>query len=182
MHPLMRTLPREPVRVGIALGSNLGDRISHLRQAATALQALHPPGQPFLTSRIYHTEPRFCPEDSPTFLNAVIEMAWNASAEELHTHTLCMEQALGRHHSGPRNGPREIDIDILYVGNQSIRTATLVVPHPRIRERRFVLHPLADIRPDLILPDGPLSIRDILGQLSTDEPIPSLYPETLFLP
>jgi 2-amino-4-hydroxy-6-hydroxymethyldihydropteridine diphosphokinase len=182
MHPIIHASPRETVRVGIALGSNLGNRISHLRQAATALQAIHPPGQPFLASRIYHTEPRFCPADSPTFLNAVVEMAWNADAEELHTHTLRMEQALGRHHGGIRNGPREIDIDILYVGKESVRTSTLVVPHPRIHERRFVLHPLADIRPDLILPGETLSIRDILGQLSTKEPIPSVYPETLILP
>lgn len=177
-HPPLKS---ESVRTGIALGSNLGDRVAHLRRAVDELRAIHTQGRPFLISPVYQTEPRFCPPDSPPFLNAVVEIAWTGTAEDLLRHTLRIESALGRRHGGPRNAPREIDIDILYLGDQLVRTPSLELPHPRLLERRFVLHPLSDIRPDLILPGRPHPIAEELRLLVTDEPSPAVLPEPLIL-
>jgi 2-amino-4-hydroxy-6-hydroxymethyldihydropteridine diphosphokinase len=168
-----------PQRTGIALGSNLGDRSHHLRLAAQALRELHTPGEPFLTSPIYQTEPRLCPPGSPPFLNAVIELAWSGTAADLHQLTQAIESSLGRTRTGARNTPRVIDIDLLYVGDQAIQTPTLELPHPRIGERRFVLEPLATIRPDLVLPGSSLPLIQHLQLLVSDEPPLSRIADTL---
>jgi 2-amino-4-hydroxy-6-hydroxymethyldihydropteridine diphosphokinase len=157
-------------RAGIALGSNLGDRAAHLRKAIRALQQIARPGQAFLTARIYHTEPRFCPPGSPEFLNTVIEFDFQGTALALLEETQAMEVLLGRIRGTERNAPRVIDIDLLYFGNQTLLTPQLILPHPRIAERRFVLQPLADIRPDLILPGQMSSIAALLAELRSDEP------------
>jgi 2-amino-4-hydroxy-6-hydroxymethyldihydropteridine diphosphokinase len=159
-----------PQRTGIALGSNLGDRTHHLRLAVSALRALHTPGEPFLTSPVYQTQPRFCPPGSPEFLNAVVEMAWSGTPGDLHRETLAIEAALGRTPSGPRNAARVIDIDLLYIGDLTMQSATLELPHPRIAERRFVLEPLSAIRPDLVLPGANQSVSRLLAELVSDEP------------
>lgn len=157
-------------RAGIALGSNLGDRAAHLRKAIHALQQIASPGQAFLTARIYHTEPRFCPPGSPEFLNTVIEFDFQGTAHALLEKTQAMEILLGRTRGPERNAPRVIDIDLLYFGNQSLSSPQLILPHPRIAERRFVLQPLADIRPDLILPGLTLTAARLLAELNSDEP------------
>ena len=159
-----------PLRTGIALGSNLGDRIHHLRLAVRALKDLHTPGEPFLSSPVYQTQPRFCPPGSPEFLNAVVEMAWSGTPEDLHRETLAIESALGRAPSGPRNAARVIDIDLLYMGDLTVHTATLELPHPRIAQRRFVLDPLSDIRPDLALPGSGRTVSRLLAEFVSDEP------------
>jgi 2-amino-4-hydroxy-6-hydroxymethyldihydropteridine diphosphokinase len=159
-----------PHRTGIALGSNLGDRTRHLQLAVRALLDLHAPGEPFLASPIYQTEPRFCPPDSPPFFNAVIELAWSGTAAELHRKSQAIETSLGRTRNDLRNAPRVIDIDLLYVGEQITNTPTLDLPHPRIGERRFVLEPLAAIRPDLILPGSILPLTELLRLFASDEP------------
>lgn len=156
-------------RTGIALGSNLGHRILHLRRAVLALRELHTPGEPFLLSPIYRTEPRFCPPGSPEFLNAVVEFAWSGTAEDLLGKTRSIEFSMGRIRDGQRNAPRTIDIDLLYVGSETVNTADLELPHPRIIARRFVLEPLAAIRPDLVLPGTDSSIRDLLHSFRSDE-------------
>jgi 2-amino-4-hydroxy-6-hydroxymethyldihydropteridine diphosphokinase len=157
-------------RAGIALGSNLGDRAAHLRKAIRALQQIASQGKAFLTARIYHTEPRFCPPGSPEFLNTVIEFDFQSTALALLEETQAMEVLLGRIRGTERNAPRVIDIDLLYFGNQTLLTPQLILPHPRIAERRFVLQPLADIRPDLILPGQMSSIAALLAELRSDEP------------
>lgn len=164
-------IPAKPVRrAGIALGSNLGDRMGNLNAAAAALHALHEVGEPFLTARIYQTEPRHCPPGSPRFLNTVIEMAVACGALELLEKTREIEHRLGREPSTERNAPRPIDIDLLYLEMEIIDHPSLTLPHPRIGERRFVLEPLADIRPDLILPGSPASVQETLDSLKSDEP------------
>lgn len=157
-------------RAGIALGSNLGDRLANLLAAAEALHAFHTPGEPFLTARIYQTEPRFCPPGSPRFLNTVIEMAFTGDAMELLARTRDIERRLGREPSTERNAPRPIDIDLLYLGEETVDDPSLILPHPRIGERRFVLEPLFDIRPELMLPGWRASIQETLDSLNTDEP------------
>ena len=157
-------------RAGIALGSNLGDRAANLRAAMDSLKTIAPPGEAFLCAKIYQTEPRFCPPGSPEFLNTVVEIAFDGSAADLLEETQAMEIRLGRIRGTERNAPRVIDIDLLYFGNETIDHPKLTLPHPRIGERRFVLQPLADIRPEMILPGGTRSIAQMLEQLVTDEP------------
>jgi 2-amino-4-hydroxy-6-hydroxymethyldihydropteridine diphosphokinase len=157
-------------RVGIALGSNLGDRLANLQAAREALREINTLGATFLQAATYQTEPLHCPPDSPFFYNSVVDLAYEGTPFELLGLTQSIEIKLGRivHHQ--RNAPRIIDVDLLYFGDQIIDTETLVLPHPRIAERRFVLQPLADIRPDLILPGSTRSISRLLETLSSQEP------------
>jgi 2-amino-4-hydroxy-6-hydroxymethyldihydropteridine diphosphokinase len=155
-------------RAGIALGSNLGDRASNLRQALSMLREIHTPGEPLLAAPVYQTEPQLCPPGSPVFLNTVVEIGFEGGADELLELTRAMEIRLGRVPATERNAPRVIDIDILYLGETRVENANLVLPHPRIAERRFVLQPLADIRPDLILPGQSHSVTRLLEALDAD--------------
>lgn len=157
-------------RVGIALGSNLGDRLANLRAARTLLVRLAPPGAAFLQAPIYQTAPVHCPPDSPDFYNTVVEIEFDGTPAELLTHTRQIEAALGRVGTAVRNAPRVIDVDLLYVGAEVVASEALELPHPRLALRRFVLQPLADIRPELQLPGEATSIAEHLRQLADDEP------------
>ncbi|MBC8127070.1 MAG: 2-amino-4-hydroxy-6-hydroxymethyldihydropteridine diphosphokinase [Gloeobacteraceae cyanobacterium ES-bin-144] len=154
---------------GIALGSNLGDRLAHLQNAITCLRNIATVGQPILIAPIYQTEPRFCPPGSPDFLNTVIEIQFHGSALDLLEKTQNIERNLGRAPNPERNAPRIIDIDLLYFGDECMHHESLILPHPRICERRFVLQPLADIRPHLILPGHSHTIAAALQTIITDE-------------
>jgi 2-amino-4-hydroxy-6-hydroxymethyldihydropteridine diphosphokinase len=156
-------------RAGIALGSNLGDRLANLRAAIGILREIATPGEPFLTAPIYQTAPRFCPPDSPDFYNTVIEMDFAGSAAGLLEQAQAAELKLGRVRGSERNAPRTIDIDLLYVGDGRLVSGALDLPHPRIGERRFVLQPLADIRPDLVLPGQRQTIAEMLANLESEE-------------
>ena len=136
-------------RAAIALGSNLGDRTANLAAATAALRALATPGAPFLTASFHDTAPQDCPADSPRFLNTVIELDYPGNDPlTLLSETQNIERTLGREPNTVRNAPRVIDIDILLFGEVSLKHPTLELPHPRIRERPFVLLPLREIRPD----------------------------------
>ncbi len=139
-------------RVGIALGSNLGDRLANLEAARQSLAEISTPAEPFLAASTYQTEPLLCPPGSPQFCNSVVEISFDGDPFELLELTQAIEKKLGRTAVPERNAPRIIDVDLLYFGDEIIDTEDLVLPHPRIGERRFVLEPLAEIRPDLILP------------------------------
>lgn len=161
------------MRVGIALGSNIGDRLNYLRVARSHLFALHEDGGPFLCSRVYETEPDDCPPESPLFLNATIEMASSLPALDLLAELQRIEQSLGRPHEHGFHAPRTIDLDILYFDNLAFKLPDLELPHPRIAERAFVLRPLADVCPDRILPGFTTSVRHLLEKIPTrDLPIP----------
>jgi 2-amino-4-hydroxy-6-hydroxymethyldihydropteridine diphosphokinase len=157
------------VRVGIALGSNLGDRAANLRAAADLLAALCPPDEPVHTAPFYQSQPRLCPPGSPEFLNTVIEIGVEGDARTLMEKTQAMEIRLGRLRATERNAPRVIDIDLLYFGDEVIDEGDLVIPHPGIRERRFVLQPLADIRPELVLPGCGENVAGMLARLGETE-------------
>lgn len=157
-------------RVGIALGSNLGDRSANLQAARDSLRAISTPGEQFLAASTYRTEPVFCPPGSPFFHNSVVEIAWQGDPFALLETTRSIEKKLGRAGSPERNAPRIIDVDLLYFGDQIIDTEALTIPHPRLGERRFVLQPLAEIRPGLILPGRTHSIATLLDSLTSDEP------------
>jgi 2-amino-4-hydroxy-6-hydroxymethyldihydropteridine diphosphokinase len=134
------------------------------------LHALHGSGGAFLTAWLYQTEPRHCPPGSPRFLNTVIEMAVGYGAFDLLEKTRNIEIMLGRAPAAERNAPRPIDIDLLYLADEVIDHPLLALPHPRIAERRFVLEPLADIRPELVLPGWHAPVKETLDSLESDEP------------
>ncbi len=157
-------------RVGIALGSNLGDRLANLRAARARLVCLARPGGAFLQAPIYQTAPVHCPPDSPDFYNTVVEIEFDGTPDELLAQARQIEAALGRVGTAARNAPRVIDVDLLYFGAEEVATEALVLPHPRLALRRFVLQPLADIRPELRLPGDATSIAEHLRQLASDEP------------
>ena len=161
-------------RVGIALGSNLGDRIANLRTARDLLRNLSPEGVHFEQAPIYQSEPVNCPEGSPDFFNTVIELDYIGKPAELLEDTQGIELHLGRQPGNPPNAPRIIDIDILYYDECVIDAGILVIPHPRMVDRRFVLQPLADIRPLLTLPGDPITIREHLQHLDSGETEPVL--------
>ncbi len=134
-------------RVAIALGSNLGDRHANIAAAIAALRKIASPSEPFSTASLHDTAPQNCPPDSPRFLNTVIEMTYPGNDPlELLDRTQSLEQALGRRPQPVRNAPRLIDIDILIFGETELTHPRLVLPHPRIHERPFVLLPLREIR------------------------------------
>ncbi|GAA5482276.1 2-amino-4-hydroxy-6-hydroxymethyldihydropteridine diphosphokinase [Haloferula sargassicola] len=154
-------------RAGIALGSNLGDRLAHLRAARDFFREMA--GGVLIQASIYQTTPVACPEGSPDFLNTVIEFDFAGSPQDLLAAAMEIERRLGRIRS-EKHGPRTLDADLLYLGDLVVSEPELELPHPRLTQRRFVLEPLAEIRPDLRLPGDPLSIAGHLQHLDTTAP------------
>lgn len=129
----------------LGLGSNVGDR---QRNLAAARRLLGTHGAVVLReSRVRETEP-FGVTDQPRFLNQVIEVEWPGSPRELLAAAKAIEQTVGRRPTY-RWGPREIDVDILLFGDETVDEPDLVIPHPGLSEREFVREPLAELRPDL---------------------------------
>lgn len=157
------------VRAGVAMGSNLGDSLGILREACRRLKELAAADAEFRTSLIYRSAPQDCPPGSPDFLNAVIEMEYEGSAAGLLARTQAIEASMGRERGTQRNAPRVIDLDLLYVGEEQCRSGDLELPHPRIAERRFVLQPLVDIRPHMILPGEVVTVAEQLAMLPHEE-------------
>jgi 2-amino-4-hydroxy-6-hydroxymethyldihydropteridine diphosphokinase len=145
-----------PVRAFLALGSNLGDRLNHLRRAAASLHR-EKGVRVVRSSRVYETAPVGPPQ--PDYLNAVIEVETTLSPRELLRACLDVEQAMGRVRA-ERWGPRVVDVDVLTFDDERIDEPDLVVPHPRMHERAFVLVPLLELTEDPMLPGG-LRVRDL---------------------
>jgi 2-amino-4-hydroxy-6-hydroxymethyldihydropteridine diphosphokinase len=139
------------VRSFLALGSNLGDRLANL-QRATDLLGAAPGIRVRGSSRVWETDPVGGP-DQPDYLNAVVELDTDLSPHELLSAAAGVEHALGRVRD-VRWGPRTIDVDILLMGALAVDDDNLVVPHPRMTERSFVILPLLELEPDPVLPDG----------------------------
>jgi 2-amino-4-hydroxy-6-hydroxymethyldihydropteridine diphosphokinase len=144
--------------VYLSLGSNIGDREGHLRSAIEKLNANDV--RVLRVSPIYETEPVDV-TDQRWFLNLVVEAGTELFPLQLLARTAKIERALGRVRTTPK-GPRTIDIDILLYGTSRVSTPKLVIPHPRMAERRFVLAPLADLAPDLRHPVSGKSVREML--------------------
>ena len=166
------------MRAGIALGSNLGDRLAHLRSGRDEVLRITNASPPLLSSRVYETEPVGSGPEAAAFLNAVIEIEFAGQAIDLLEGLQQIEARHGRPSKRPRNAPRTLDLDILYLGNLVLSNEEVVIPHPRLHLRRFVLTPLADIRPDLTLPGQQLNIADLLATLR-DPAAVALWPEEL---
>jgi 2-amino-4-hydroxy-6-hydroxymethyldihydropteridine diphosphokinase len=145
--------------VYLGLGSNIGDREVHLREAIAKLDAADV--RVTRVSPVYETEPVDYTEQR-WFLNQVVEAETRLFPKMLLSRIARIERELGRVRTVPK-GPRVIDIDILIYGKAVVRTATLEVPHPRMGERRFVLAPLADLAPELLHPVTQRSIRRMLA-------------------
>ena len=167
MTQMVEERPFKPVKestiVYIGLGANLGEREATI---ADALRLLDEDDRTsVLRSTIpIETEPVGY-EDQPRFLNAAAKLATTRSPRELLELLLDIERALGRvRGEGPRYGPRTIDLDLLLYGNETIDEQALVVPHPRLHERRFVLVPLAELDPTLVVP-GRDSVSALLAEL-----------------
>jgi len=147
--------------VAIGLGSNLGDRAAHLAFACDRLSALL---DGFRVSSTYTTRPVGVSELQPDFFNAAAIGRTALSPRALLDALLAIEQARGRQRPWP-GAARTLDLDLLLAGESIMNESGLAVPHPRLRERRFVLEPLSEIAPDLRDPVSGLTIRELLAQL-----------------
>lgn len=163
-------------RIGIALGSNIGDRGALLADARQRILALDGIFGPVLSSHLYETDPVDSAPDSPRFINAVIELATNLAPSQLLHALQTIECDLGRPKLRPKNAPRTLDLDVLYFGDTVSSDPILTLPHPRLHARRFVLQPLHDIRPDLIPPGLNATVAELLLTL-TDSAGVALSPE-----
>lgn len=143
-------------RAAISLGANLGDRLAILCEAVAHLSEV---GRLEALSSLYETAP-VGPVEQESFYNAVALIKTDLGPEELMRHLLAIEEQLGRVR-GIRWGPRTIDLDLILHGDSVVRAAEVTVPHPRYRERRFVLEPLVDAWPEARDPDGTL-VSDLL--------------------
>ena len=143
----------------LGLGSNQGDRLANLRAARAALErhGIVVTG----SSSAYETEPQGEVTDQPDFLNACLRIRTGLGPGELLDVCKAVERELGREPGGARHGPRPIDIDVLLLGEVELETDRLTLPHPELRNRRFVIEPLLELDPDLRLPGG-AQLRDRL--------------------
>ena len=159
------------MRTAIALGSNLGDRLGNLRAARQRTGDLADVQPPILSSATYETEPIGCEPGAANFLNAVVEFDYEGDPMQLLEQLVRIEESLGRKRRHPKNVSRTIDIDLLYCGDRQIDNEGLRLPHPRMHLRRFVLQPLVDIRPDLILPKQTKSVAELLAELEESDDV-----------
>ncbi|MBS9433633.1 2-amino-4-hydroxy-6-hydroxymethyldihydropteridine diphosphokinase [Photorhabdus hainanensis] len=139
-------------RVYIAVGSNLAEPMQQVKNALAALRDL-PETEFIACSSLYRTKP-MGPQNQSDFLNAAVALETSLTPEELLNHTQAIELAQGRVRKDERWGPRTLDLDIMLFGDQVINTERLTVPHYGLKQREFMLYPLAEIAPDLIFPDG----------------------------
>ncbi len=151
--------------VYLALGSNLGDRAENLRAAIDALAKAGVAVR--RASSVYETEPLDV-LDQPMFLNMVVEAETALMPRQLLSRTARIEREMGRKRIVAK-GPRTIDIDILFYGASVINAPDLIVPHPRLAERRFVLEPLAEIAPDLRHPVTRRTAREMLTAVASQK-------------
>lgn len=158
----------------IALGSNLGDSVSVLQEAMKRLAELS--AQPLLRSSLWATSPVDCPPGSPDFVNTVVGLVplLGETPEGLLGKLQALEQEFGRRPKKVMNEPRPLDLDIIAYGQEVRNTVTLVLPHPRTHTRQFVLAPLAEITPELVLPGQTKTVRELQRELKTDESIRKL--------
>jgi len=148
----------------IGLGSNLGDRLRHLRQAATELMHI---GRVKARSAVYETDPVGGPPQ-PRYLNAALWLATELLPDALLQVLHSIEGHAGRFRSGARDQPRTLDLDMLLLGKRGevvVVTSELVVPHPRLHQRAFALRPVLDLAPELVHPALGVPLSDLLASL-----------------
>ena len=153
----------------IALGSNLGDSRKIILEAMARLQEFS--DRPILKSSLWQTTPVNCPAGSPMFVNAVVALSPRAgeTPESLLEKLRATEKEFGRKPKKVLNEPRPLDLDLITFGNEIRDTDFLKLPHPRAHERAFVLQPLNEIAPDLVLPGQTKSVSELLRGLRSEE-------------
>jgi 2-amino-4-hydroxy-6-hydroxymethyldihydropteridine diphosphokinase len=158
-------------RAFVALGSNLGDAAGNIRRAMERLRQFSV--APLLRSSLWQTEPVDCPPGSPVFVNAVagLEPYPAETPESLLARLQALEKEFGRRPKLVLNEPRPLDLDLLVFGGEIRDSEKLMLPHPRAHQRRFVLQPLAEIAPDLLLPGQSKTVAQLLKSLPPDPAI-----------
>ncbi len=151
----------------IAIGSNQGDRELYLLRAVAEISKL-PNTKVTGLSPFYETTPVGV-ADQPNFYNAVLRLSTRLSPHDLLKALQNIEDNVFKRKRTVKWGPRSMDLDILLYGNQIINSPELVVPHPQMMNRRFVLQPLSDLSPELIHPEAGISIKQLLKALKSDE-------------
>jgi len=159
----------------VALGSSLGDSANILRRAFQKLQDFSV--EPVARSAIWKTTPVDCPPGSPPFLNAVAALMpdLTETPEHLLSKLKALELEFGRQPKAVPNEPRPLDLDLIAFGLELRDSEALTLPHPRAHRRRFVLEPLAEIAPDLVLPNQQQTVRELLQHLTGDEKVVRAY-------
>jgi 2-amino-4-hydroxy-6-hydroxymethyldihydropteridine diphosphokinase len=158
----------------ISLGSNLGDSWRIILDAMARLQEFS--DEPILKSSLWQTTPVNCPPGSPVFVNAVVALAPRAeeTPESLLKKLHELETESGRRPKKVLNEPRPLDLDLIAFGSEARNSPELILPHPRARERRFVLQPLSELAPDLVLPGQAKTVAQLLAELPLDENVTRL--------
>src|ERR1017187_523842 len=153
----------------IAFGANLGDAQENILEAMRRLEGVSE--RPLRRSSLWQTTPVDCPPGSPVFVNAVVGLVSGKgeTPETLLAKLQALEKHFGRQPKQVLNEPRPLDLDLIAFGNETRATQELTIPHPRAHERRFVLQPLSEIAPDLILPGQSKSVARLLEQLPPDK-------------
>ncbi|HMP88937.1 MAG TPA: 2-amino-4-hydroxy-6-hydroxymethyldihydropteridine diphosphokinase [Kiritimatiellia bacterium] len=163
------------LEIGLGFGSNQGDRIANLKAAKASVLAL--PGVEFLEqSSLYETEPIGVKEEYRhlKFINAVLVILCPIPLLSMQQEMMKIEAGIGRRRTEDQYAPRPLDIDMLYAGSLIIDSPTLKLPHPQCLKRRFVLQPLAEVRPELVLATTNLTIEDLLAGLPAGEEVVKL--------
>ena len=150
----------------IALGSNLGDARRNVLRAIDCLQQLS--ATPLLRSSLWLTAPVDCPADSPMFVNAVVGLTArpDETPESLLKKLQQLEREFGRQPKQVHNEARQLDLDLITFGAETRNSSVLTLPHPRAHTRRFVLGPLNEICPDLVLPGQTETVNQLLQRIA----------------
>jgi 2-amino-4-hydroxy-6-hydroxymethyldihydropteridine diphosphokinase len=165
----MSLLTSAPTLAIVALGSNLGDSRKIILDAMTQLQNFS--DKPILKSSLWQTSPVNCPPDSPKFVNAVVGLIpkENETPESLLKKLRELEKEFGRAQKTVLNEPRSLDLDLIAFRSEVYNSPELILPHPRAHLRKFVLQPLGEIAPELILPGQGNTVSQLLTGLPGDE-------------
>ncbi|HWY32773.1 MAG TPA: 2-amino-4-hydroxy-6-hydroxymethyldihydropteridine diphosphokinase [Candidatus Acidoferrum sp.] len=158
----------------VALGSNLGDSRLILLDATDRLRQFSE--LPVLTSSLWVSSPVDCPPGSPKFVNAIVAFHPRATEtpESLLQKLQSLEKEFGRRPKRIMNEPRALDLDLIVFGRQMLQSPELILPHPRAHQRKFVLCPLNEVAPDLVLPGQGKCVSELLANLRSDEAIERL--------
>ena len=158
----------------VALGSNIGDSPKIIQEAILRLGTFS--DQPLLKSSLWQTTPVDCPPGSPPFVNSVIGLSPRPkeTPESLLSKLQVLEKKFGRQSKRILNEPRPLDLDFIAFGDQVRAAGNLILPHPRAHQRRFVLQPLSEIAPDLMLAGQNRSVKELLNDLPPDKQMQKL--------